>query len=110
MVILKEAWKPTSRAGYAAKWELLVDYSLPKQIDPPSQSSSSKHYLLHMQKSSLAYPSVRLQLAAVAAYLQNRQHIPHFRVPVIKAFMEGLKLVISPQLTPPHHPPNRVEP
>lgn len=57
-------------------------------------------YLLHLQKSNLAYTSIQWHLAAIAAYLQNRQHLSLFRIPVNKAFMEGLKQVILPRVPP----------
>lgn len=50
-------------------------------------------------KSHLAYASIRLHLAAVAAYLQTGNK-SLFRVPVIKAFMKGLKWIIPPWLPP----------
>lgn len=43
---------------------------------------------------------MRLHLAAITAYLQNRQQLSLFRVPAIKAFIEGLKRVIPPRLPP----------
>ncbi|XP_078517197.1 uncharacterized protein LOC144781723 [Lissotriton helveticus] len=101
MHIIKEARKPTTRACYAAKWKRFVIYCTANDIDPLDASIPNIIcYLLHLYKCNLAYTSIRIHLSAIAAYLQNRQHLSVFRVPAIKAFLEGLKRVIPPR-TPP---------
>lgn len=100
MSILKEAWRTTTRACYAAKLKCFLQYCILKDNIPLTASVQHICCLFHLQKSGLAYTSICMHLAAVAAYLQNRQHISLFRIPVIKAFMDGLKRIIPPQ-TPP---------
>ncbi|XP_078518308.1 uncharacterized protein LOC144782952 [Lissotriton helveticus] len=104
MDIIKEARRPTTRACYAAKWKRFVIYCSNNNINPLDASTQNIIcYLLHLYRCNLAYSSIRIHLAAIAAYLHNRQHLSLFRVPAIKAFMEGLKRVI-----PPRHPPSPV--
>ncbi|XP_078506854.1 uncharacterized protein LOC144767128 [Lissotriton helveticus] len=98
MDIIREARKPTTRACYAAKWKRFVIYCADHNINPLDASTHDIIcYLLHLYKCNLAYASIRIHLSAIAAYLQNRQHLSLFRVPAIKAFLEGLKRVIPPR-------------
>lgn len=91
MTVLKEARRPTTAACYAAKWKRIVHYSTTQHINPSSPTEQVICYLLHLQKSQLAYISIRLHLAAIAAYLQNRKHQSLFHIPVIKAFNGRIK-------------------
>lgn len=48
-------------------------------------------YLLHLQAAGLAFTSIKWRLTALAAYLQNREQTSIVRIPLIKAFLQGLK-------------------
>ena len=90
MAIIREARKPNTRACYASKWKRFVHYAIAQKFDPYTPSVQDIIcYLLHLQKSGLAYTSIRIHLTAMAAYLQNRERTSLFRIPVVKAFMEG---------------------
>lgn len=101
MTILKEARRPTTRACHTDKCKRFVCYCHTKQINPFSATVQNMvAYLLNLQLSGLAFTSIRLHLATVAAYLLKRQHLSLFKIPVIKTFMEGLKRVIPLRVPP----------
>lgn len=101
MNILKKACRPTTRQCYAAKWKHFVMFCHKQNVNPfQAKVQTLILYLLHLQTAGLPYTAIILHLAAIAAYLQNRQHISVFKIPVIKAFMEGLKRIIPPRLPP----------
>lgn len=70
MNIIKETRRPTTRACYAAKWKCFVIYCNNNHINPLDASVQNIiFFLLHLQHSILAYTSIRLHLAPIAAYL-----------------------------------------
>lgn len=60
-------------------------------MDPLKLAVQDIYYLFTpLKKPGLTYTSIHHHLAAIAAYMENREHSSFFKVTFIKTFMEGL--------------------
>ncbi|KAJ1098823.1 hypothetical protein NDU88_003930, partial [Pleurodeles waltl] len=67
MEVIKQARKPTTRHCYANKWKRFVCYCQANQITPLDASTQNiVSYLLHLQKSNLAFSSIKIHLTAIS--------------------------------------------
>ncbi|XP_069497302.1 uncharacterized protein [Ambystoma mexicanum] len=102
MDILKESRKPNTRHCYFDKWKRFVIWCQNKQINPVDCTPSNVvTYMLHLLDAGLVFNSLKVHLAALSAYTTSHNKVSWWKVPVVKAFMEGVKRLHPPISNPP---------
>lgn len=97
MDILREARKPNTRHCYSSKWKRFVIWCRGRSINPIDCSPTHiVLYLTHLLDSGLVFNSIKVHLAALSAYTTSQLKVSWWKIPVIKAFMEGVKRIHPP--------------